>query len=635
MALLSLGGFFLNTEHRTPDTEHRPMYMALYRQWRPKSFADIVGQEHVRLTLTHALNENKVAHAYLFSGPRGTGKTTVARLLAKSLNCGDRQGVESCQVCSSCREIDQGAALDVVEIDAASNRGIDEIRDLREKVRLAAAGGRYKVYIIDEVHMLTAEAFNALLKTLEDPPEGVVFVLATTEAHRVPATILSRVQHFEFRRIAVKDIEERLRLVCDALERDVADEALRVIALKSEGGLRDALSMLDQCLNQEGRLGAEDILRQLGMMGESGSAGLVEGLLRESYADLLRQMDENMALGRDPRQILRELLDYLRDMMIFLAGDSLTPRVPEAAERLGRQAKEAGLARVLAWIHLLLKGEGELKYAPNARLAVEMLLVQAVYAGVEEKQGSDKGHKQPADKRSVTDKGTAAVRAPVNKKSVGDKGSVTGADTLSVTTENSGGTAGQGGGGQASQEQKTSAKTQGSRQKLGEGDAFAVSALRESEVPGLPEFTIKKWEEIVGLIRRRSKPVHAFLLAGEPHFVEGKVWVVFPHGFSFHCEMLNQEINKKIMMTAVREVMGREVPVEGIVGPVAEMSKAGKAGYDSAGKSPDKTGSSETSSTGAGLAGTSAQRDAAAAVDALEKAVEIFGSDIVVVREDG
>jgi DNA polymerase-3 subunit gamma/tau len=649
------------------------MYVALYRQWRPQSFADMVGQEHVCQTLIAALEQNKVAHAYLFSGPRGTGKTTVARLLAKALNCADRQGIEPCRECHSCREVDQGVAIDVAEIDAASNRGIDEIRDLREKVRLTSAGGKYKVYIIDEVHMLTAEAFNALLKTLEDPPQRVVFILATTEAHRVPATILSRVQHFEFRRIGVGDVERRLGEVCREMGREVDAAALRVIALKCEGGLRDALSMLDQCLHQEGRLGAEDILRQLGMMGESGSADLVEGLLQGGYADILRLMEENMELGRDPRQILRELLDYLREMMIHLAGGSLSPRAAEALERLGRQAKEATLDRVLGWIHLLLKGEADLKYAPNARLAVEMLLVQAIYTergskpdqgahGVSAagKAGSPRQEgKLPAFSVKETSKLPGKYDTPGktdtpgkvdaeaesvhhgNEGQVGNTGQKdrkTDRQTPSTPAEVS--DAGQAGK-QTDKQADEQAGKQTAEQIGGQGDrrARGPEAGQEDNQTERQEFTTETWQEIMSLVRKRSKPVHAFLLAGEPYYSDGKIQVVFPRSYAFHCEMLNQEVNKKTLKTAIFDVMGRDVPAEGVVGSPPQHDRSNSAEGERGATAQLQEQTAQLQEQKAQEKNQSpireeASQTGAVPLNAVEKALEIFGSSVVVVREE-
>ena len=222
-------------------------YIALYRKWRPQTFKDLVGQEHISRTLANAITSGHIGHAYLFAGPRGTGKTSTAKILAKALNCEHGPTPEPCGKCEQCRKITEGSSMDVFEIDAASNRGIDEIRDLRETVKFAPVDGRYKVYIIDEVHMLTTEAFNALLKTLEDPPAHVVFILATTEAHKVPPTIQSRCQRYDFKRITVGEIEGRLRYIAKEMKMEAEDEALSMIAIQADGGMRDALSILDQC----------------------------------------------------------------------------------------------------------------------------------------------------------------------------------------------------------------------------------------------------------------------------------------------------------------------------------------------------------------------------------------------------
>ncbi|MDR3288539.1 MAG: DNA polymerase III subunit gamma/tau, partial [Peptococcaceae bacterium] len=325
-------------------------YLALYRQWRPKTFAEMVGQEHVTKTFVNALKREQIAHAYLFSGPRGTGKTTAAKILAKALNCQQRDGAEPCNQCPSCLSIDQGVAMEVLEIDAASNRGIDEMRDLREKVKLSAGQDRYKVYIIDEVHMLTTEAFNALLKTLEEPPPKVVFILATTEAHKIPPTILSRVQRFEFHRIRQEDIQTRLAEVCEALKRSVEPEALAVIAMKAEGGLRDALSILDQCLILDDDLDVAQVYQVLGMVGETYSADLADALLTGDYARVLEILEEGVRLGCDPRQIMLELLEYLRQMLLSLTSGRPPQVEPGLRERVIQQGKQAGISRLLGWL---------------------------------------------------------------------------------------------------------------------------------------------------------------------------------------------------------------------------------------------------------------------------------------------
>jgi DNA polymerase-3 subunit gamma/tau len=478
-------------------------YLALYREWRPKKFNEIVGQDHVRITLTNALKQNKVAHAYLFSGPRGTGKTTAAKVLAKALNCTDRDGAEPCNKCISCLEIDQGLAMDVLEIDAASNRGIDEIRDLREKVKLASSGGKYKVYIIDEVHMLTPEAFNALLKTLEEPPTNVVFVLATTEAHKVPLTILSRVQRFEFHRISSERIFGRLQEVCTALGREVEPKALRVIAFKAEGGLRDALSILDQCLLQEGPIKVQHVYQVIGMVGESCSADLMDSLLEGDYGLALARLDEGVALGRDPRQIIRELLEYLRQALLYVAGGQEPLISPEIVPRLTAQSKRAGLSKLLAWINVLLKGESELRYATNARLAAEMILVQALYeqmAGVPER-----------DARVTNEKTVPAANAEVLKKTSATKASVsTGVDLFSTLTA--------------------------------------------------------QWSEILEEVKKLKRSTHAFLLEGRPVAIkEDSLYLVFKDGYSFHRDKFNQLENKTVVEGILEQFLGRKLSLTSLM----------------------------------------------------------------------
>jgi DNA polymerase-3 subunit gamma/tau len=355
-------------------------YLVLARKWRPQLFEEVVGQQHITQTLQNAISQKRVAHAFLFTGARGVGKTSTARILAKALNCEKGPQINPCDQCTNCQEITHGTSMDVIEIDGASNRGIDEIRELRENVRYTPAKSRYKIYIIDEVHMLTREAFNALLKTLEEPPPHILFIFATTEPHKIPATILSRCQRYDFKRIAFKEVIGSLKRIVEEEKIQISQRGLLLIAQESEGSLRDAQSLLDQVIAYAGKnIRDEDIAEVLGLIDHKILSDTIDALADRDVERCMELVERVYHFGYDLQHFCRELLQSLRNLILIKVSqhpEGLLELPEEDLELLKTQAGKFQFDQLNHLFSLLLKGEQEIAQSTFPRTMLEMTLIR-------------------------------------------------------------------------------------------------------------------------------------------------------------------------------------------------------------------------------------------------------------------
>jgi len=356
-------------------------FLVTARKWRPSTFESVVGQEHVTKTLQNAISQNRIAHAYIFSGPRGCGKTTTARLLTKTINCENRKGIDPCNKCSQCIEITEARSVDVFEIDGASNRGIDEIRDLRETVRYNPTRAKYKIYIIDEVHMLTTQAFNALLKTLEEPPPYLLFIFATTEIQKVPATILSRCQRFDFRRNSIEEIITRLQFIAQEEKISIDDEALLIIAKKSDGSMRDSQSIFDQLIALCGKeIKGKQVRNSLNIVDQELFFRITDCITSKNIPAGLKLIEDIVELGYDFRELMRGLIEHFRNLLVVITTQStnLLESTDDMKLRYEQISESFSEGDVLRYLKLAIELENDLRFSPVPRFRVELGLIQMI-----------------------------------------------------------------------------------------------------------------------------------------------------------------------------------------------------------------------------------------------------------------
>ena len=366
-------------------------YTALYRKFRPDTFANVKGQDHIVTTLKNQIRANRIGHAYLFTGTRGTGKTTVAKILARTVNCENPTEDGPCGECATCRSIAAGASMNVVEIDAASNNGVDNIREIVDEVSYSPTEGKYKVYIIDEVHMLSIGAFNALLKTLEEPPSYVIFILATTEVHKLPITILSRCQRYDFKRISIDTITARMQQLIEAEQVQVEEKALRYIAKVADGSMRDALSLLDQCIafHLGSELTYDKVLDVLGAVDTEVFSRLLRCVLEQDVLGCVQLLEEIVMQGRELTQLVTDFTWYLRNLMLVQSSDNLEDVIDMSSDNLVRLKEEAAMVdmnRIIRYIRIFSELSGQIRYASQKRILVEIALIKLCKPSMEVSQ---------------------------------------------------------------------------------------------------------------------------------------------------------------------------------------------------------------------------------------------------------
>lgn len=567
-------------------------YQALYRVWRPQTFIDVVGQEHVTKTLQNALLQQKISHAYLFSGPRGTGKTSAAKIFAKAVNCENTPANEPCNACPACLGITDGSIPDVIEIDAASNNGVEEIRDIRDKVKFAPSSVKYKVYIVDEVHMLSIGAFNALLKTLEEPPKHVIFILATTEPHKIPLTIISRCQRFDFKRISAHSIVNRMKTIVDETGVRYEEKALQVVARAAEGGMRDALSLLDQAISfSRDEVTVEDALTVTGSVSQGLLNQLATAIKERDAAKALESLEELLFLGKDPSRFIEDFILYYRDMLLFKAA----PNLEESFERvlLDDQFKQLAEAvnqeDIYQIIETLNKSQQEMRWTNHPRIFLEVAVVKLCQMKVKDngKQTSSIETDSLLSKISSLEEQLSDLRK----------------NGIAVTNDQAANT--------ASQAKPARTSRRGFQAPTGKINEILKSATK-------PDLTLvkSKWGELLGkLVYNQMRSQAALLNEAEP-VAASTTALVISFKYEIHCQMaMDNDRFLTVLSDLTQELVGRRLSV---VGVPEEQWQTIRAGFIKT----NRDGESDQGDSG---------KDEEDPV--VSEAIKLFGSELIEIKD--
>lgn len=511
-------------------------YTALYREWRPRVFSDVIGQEHITTTLINEIKSNRIGHAYLFSGTRGTGKTTCAKIMAKALNCIDLREGEPCNVCHMCKKIDAGLSLDVIEQDAATNNKVDDIRDLVEEVQYPPHEGRYKVYILDEVHMLSTGAVNAFLKTLEEPPAHVVFILATTDPQKLPVTILSRCQRFDFKRIRYEEISKRLRLIADRKGIYAEDKSLELIARVSDGAMRDALSVMDQAISMgEGKLDYDEVLDMLGLTGTESLFKISDAILRKDVKEAIKVLDDVVDGGKDPYGFTKDLILHFRNILvakIMPNPEQVIDMSREDIEMVKLQGGLAGNDMVTKAIRLLQEAEEQAKYSKQSRIYLELAIIALT------KNELDSSRESLLGRISVLEdyirSGNFAQQAPKEVKAVREPAGQVKAEAAPAGEEN--------------------LKVVKEAVRINE-DIF------NDDCKVTLDMVKRSWKEIMDALKaRRQMIIQASVIIGVPATCErGLIEIRFAKEYSFNKKRLEKKEYRDILEETASTILGEKV----------------------------------------------------------------------------
>jgi len=491
------------------------MSQSLYRKWRPIHWDQVIGQEHVVQTLRNAVTSDRVAHAYLFSGPRGTGKTTTARILAKAVNCLEKDlAKRPCNKCIHCQAVNQGRFLDLIEIDAASNTSVDDVRDLRDKINFSPNQGRYKVYIIDEVHMLSTAAFNALLKTLEEPPQHAIFILATTEVHKIPATVLSRCQRHEFRRIPVKEIVENLSAMANEEKIQADSEALSLVARQATGSMRDAISLLDQLASAGNTITLKLAQDVLGTATSQAVIAVVEAMIKRQSTQGLEVIHRSLDSGSDPRQFARQIVDYLRSLLLVTMGNaSQVEATAESRAQMAQHAQAFTVTELLRVIQAFNQAAVETRSSWQPVLPLELAFIEAI---------------TPVTSPVTPDATPGKTQAP--------------ASSIRPSAQ-----------GEAPAAPKAAPKnTQAESAEMSSADAAANQRMNSN------------WEQILGRVKVQNAKLAGVLNSAKVRLLKGNVLTLGFNG-DFYLKTLENPSSLEAIKNAFKQVMSMEIEVAAVL----------------------------------------------------------------------